>query len=62
MALVDFQPEPTVEGFRQQMSQLVMDRKTVSESHFSGIRKEFPQLYDLYRGVYTGRYAPHKNT
>lgn len=62
MGMVSYQRESTQEGVRQQMSGLVYERKTLSETHFSGIRKEFPQLYDLYRGVYTGRYAPHKNT
>lgn len=62
MATAMLQRESTAEGVRQQMANLVSERKALSESHFSGIRKEFPQLYDLYRGVYTGRYAPHKNT
>lgn len=62
MAQPVFQLERTLEGVRRQMSGLVEERKALSESHFSGIRKEFPQLYDLYRGVYTGRYSPHKNT
>ena len=62
MAIPSITPEETSSGFRRQMAGLVTERKTLSESHFQGIRKEFPQLYDLYRGVYTGRFAPHKNT
>lgn len=41
---------------------LAVTHKSESELHFQGIRKEFPQLYDLYRGTVQGRWAPHKNT
>lgn len=52
---------PTAESFKVQIVNMVMDRKQHSEQHYTGIRKEFPQLYDLYRGVLTGRFSPHKN-
>lgn len=56
------QAEATPFQFERQMVGVVLERKQLSESHFTGIRKEFPQLYDLYRGVMTGRHTPHKNS
>jgi len=53
--------DPTAEGRRDQIAGLVRARKEHSENHFSGIRRELPQYYDLYRGVITGRHTPHKN-
>jgi hypothetical protein len=44
-----------------QLANLVMARKEHSENYFQGIRRQLPQLYDLYRGVMTGRFSPHKN-
>lgn len=54
--------DPTVEGRRDQIAGLVRARKEHSENHYSGIRRELPQYYDLYRGVQTGRHTPHKNS
>jgi hypothetical protein len=33
-----------------------------SESMFSAVRQTFPRLYDLWRGTWTSRYAPHRNS
>ncbi len=62
MAMPTIEAETSSQGFEEQMKNLVTDRQKLSESYFTGIRKEFPQLYDLYRGTLTGRYAPHKNS
>jgi hypothetical protein len=46
---------------RDQFIDIVTSRMQYSESYFSGIRQRLPRLYDLWRGVYTGRFHPHKN-
>jgi hypothetical protein len=46
---------------RDQIIEMVLSRHKFSESYFTGIRNRLPRLYDLWRGVYTGKYHPHKN-
>lgn len=46
---------------RDQMVNMVVDRMKYSEQHHVGIRNRLPRLYDLWRGVFTGKYHPHKN-
>ena len=46
---------------RDQFIDIVTSRMQYSESYFSGIRQRLPRLYDLWRGIYTGRFHPHKN-
>lgn len=46
---------------RDQLINFVLDLKEHSERHYSGIRRELPSLYNLYRGIISGRYSPHKN-
>jgi hypothetical protein len=53
--------DSTPVGYRTQMVNLVVDRMQHSLTHYTVIRKEIPQLYDLYRGLLTGRFSPHKN-
>lgn len=48
-------------NLKLQLANLVTARKEHSENYFQGVRKQLPQLYDLYRGVMTGRFSPHKN-
>jgi hypothetical protein len=51
----------TTEGRRDQIINMVSDRMKYSETFHDGIRQRLPRYYDLWRGVYTGRYHPHKN-
>lgn len=46
---------------REQYIKLVVDRMKYSESYFLGIRNRLPRLYDLWRGIFTGKFHPHKN-
>jgi len=61
LATTLIQRAQTPRGRLEQDVNMVLERKALSEQHFTGIRREFPQLYDLYRGVLTGRFSPHKN-
>lgn len=47
--------------YREQIVGLVNHRKQLSETHFAGIRTNWPRLYDLWRGTWTGRFHPHRN-
>lgn len=49
------------EAFRDQIVDVVLSRKKLSESHFTGTRASWPRLYDLWRGTWTGRFHPHRN-
>src|SRR6476660_3124409 len=51
----------TPTGYRDQVTNLVVDRMQHSLNHYTTIRREIPQLYDLYRGLLTGRFIPYKN-
>lgn len=55
------QKAATPESYRVQIINMVVDRMVHSQQHFTVIRKEMPQLYDLYRGILVGRFSPHKN-
>lgn len=46
---------------RDQMIDMVVSRMKYSEMYFTGIRNRLPRLYDLWRGIFTGKYHPHKN-
>lgn len=62
MALDTIQRETSETGFRDQICGLVRDRKEQSEHFYQGYRKTLPELYNLYRGAMTGKYAPYKNS
>jgi hypothetical protein len=49
-------------GFRDQIVNLVSDRKTQSERYYQGIRRQVGDLYNLYRGTVRGRGTPYKNS
>src|SRR5258705_11499584 len=48
-------------AYRDQIVDVVTSRKKLSESYFTGIRNQWPRLYDLWRGTWSGRFHPHKN-
>ena len=48
-------------AYNQQMAGLVRSRREHSDKQFRAQRQKLPKLYDLYRGIATGRYHPHKN-
>lgn len=54
-------PESTPLGRRLQTIDIVVSRMQLSEQDNVGVRTRLPRLYDLWRGVYTGRFHPHKN-
>lgn len=45
----------------RQIVDVVNSRREYSERVYNGVRLHLPKLYDLFRGVYTGTYHPHKN-
>lgn len=49
------------ESVREQIIDVVVSRKKLSENHYLGIRQTLPRRYDLWRGTWTGRFHPHKN-
>ena len=49
------------EARRDQKIDIVISRFKFSENYYTGVRSRLPRLYDLWRGVYTGRFHPHKN-
>lgn len=49
------------ELFRDQLVTLVNERFEYSAKASHEIRKKLPRLYDVWRGIYTGRFHPHKN-
>jgi hypothetical protein len=53
--------ERTPEARRDQIIDFVVTKMKRSEADQVGIRLRLPRLYDLWRGVYTGRFHPHKN-
>lgn len=46
---------------REQIVDVVLSHVRESENQFSGVRQRLPRLYDMWRGVWTGRFHPHKN-
>lgn len=46
---------------REQIVDIVVSRLRFSETYFTGVRNRLPRLYDLWRGIWTGRFHPHKN-
>jgi hypothetical protein len=61
MAIEEIPKAPTSTGYRDQIVRLVCDRKDHSDRQFINIRRKLPLLYDMYRGISSGRYQPHKN-
>lgn len=49
------------QGKRDQIIDVAISRLHYSESNFSGVRTKLPRLYDMWRGIWTGRFHPHKN-
>ena len=49
------------EAQREQIIDVVVSRKKLSENHYLGIRQTLPRRYDMWRGTWTGRFHPHKN-
>lgn len=47
--------------FRDQLVTLVNERFEYSNKFHYSVRAKLPRLYDVWRGIYTGRYHPHKN-
>src|SRR6185369_8517690 len=50
-----------VEAQQEQIIDVVVSRKKLSENHYMGIRQTLPRRYDMWRGTWTGRFHPHKN-
>lgn len=59
LALVKRETGP--QAARDQIINYVLDCQEHSERHYSGIRRELPGLYNLYRGIISGKFSPHKN-
>jgi hypothetical protein len=55
------QKAQTPDSYRDQIVDVVTSRKKMSEMYFAGLRINWPRLYDLWRGTWTGRFHPHKN-
>jgi hypothetical protein len=49
------------ELFRDNLVTFVNDHFDWSAKYFHDVRKKLPRLYDVWRGIYTGRFHPHKN-
>jgi hypothetical protein len=49
------------EAQRDQIVDVVRSRMKYSEQYYIGVRLRLPRLYDLWRGIYTGKFHPHKN-
>jgi len=49
-------------AFREQIVNMVTDNVQWSESQYSGVRQMYPRLYDLWRGTWTARNSPHRNS
>lgn len=47
--------------YRDELVRLVNDRFEYSAKFFQPVRTKLPRLYDVWRGIYTGRYHPHRN-
>lgn len=50
------------EAIRDQMVSFALDFVKESEAHYSALRQMWPRLYDLWRGTWTARNAPHRNS
>ena len=50
------------EAQREQLVSFATDFIKESESQYSAVRQLWPRLYDLWRGTWTARYAPHRNS
>lgn len=61
MAFKQITRNPNPEIFRDQLVTLVNSRFEFSHKFFDAVRRKLPRLYDVWRGIYTGRYHPHKN-
>lgn len=48
--------------FREQIVNMVTDNVQWSESTYSAVRQMYPRLYDLWRGTWTARNSPHRNS
>lgn len=47
---------------REQMVNFAVEFIEESERHYSAVRQNWPRLYDLWRGTWTSRFAPHRNS
>jgi hypothetical protein len=47
--------------YRDQLIALVNERFDFSQKYSYSVRNKLPRLYDVWRGIYTGRFHPHKN-
>ena len=56
------QRESTVAGQKEQLANYIRGLKSHSEQHFTSNRKEFPELYNLYRGTLNFKFSPHRNS
>jgi len=61
MAFTQIQRPANPELFRDALVTLVNSRFDYSEKYFHDVRTKMPRLYDVWRGIYTGRFHPHKN-
>jgi hypothetical protein len=61
MSMITIERAAGAENIRQQLIDIVVSRKNLSENFFMGVRQRFPRFYDLWRGTWTGRFHPHKN-
>jgi hypothetical protein len=59
--MYDIQVERPGQAFRDQILGLVRDRREKSDNFSAPFKRKLPELYDLWRGVFTGRHAPTKN-
>lgn len=50
------------EAVRDQLIRYAIDHVLESEVQYSALRQSWPRLYDLWRGTWTSRYAPHRNS
>lgn len=51
----------TPRRLREELVRLVNSRFEFSEKYFDAVRQRLPRLYDVWRGIFTGRFHPHKN-
>jgi len=61
MAFTQITRGTSPELFRENLVNLVNSRFDYSEKYFHDVRTKLPRLYDVWRGIYTGRFHPHKN-
>jgi hypothetical protein len=62
VAYAEIAREMGANNYRDQLIAMVRDRRMASERYGAAFRARLPQLYDLWRGVYTGNYMPTKHS